>query len=174
MIRRMQFLHYIAGKTRAGKLVAIGFELSPDPEASLQALQGTMPFEVTSMAVEVGDSTKLETLRAQFRDFHANGLWYRPDAAIQEFVGKIESVDPAVGRTKRVSLDLVPEDFHDLETLVQETGIKGKAKLLRRALRFYAAMHRLKAQGFMIQAVKGGRMIQFPDLEAVLKASLDG
>lgn len=163
----MQFLHYVAGKNRSGKVVAIGLDLTSDPEASVTSMKGLMPFDVETMAVEVGSPARLEELRAQFKVHHAQGPWYRPDQSLLDFVAAIESIKPDALKSKRVSLDLVPQDFADLEVLVKETGVKGKAKLLRKALRFYSAMHRFKARGYMIQAVKGGSMIQFPNLESV-------
>jgi hypothetical protein len=163
----MQFLHYVAGKNRSGKIVAVGFDLTADPEASVTSMKGLMPFEVETMAVEVGSPARLEELKEQFKAHHAQGPWYRPDQSVLDFVAAVEKVDPSIGKSKRVSLDLIHEDFADLEVLVKETGVKGKAKLLRKALRFYSAMHRYKAQGYMIQAVKGGHMIQFPNLESV-------
>ena len=163
----MQFLHYVVGKGRSGKVVAYGLDLCADPEASLVSMKGVMPFEVSTLATEVGDSAKLEELRKKFQLHHVQGPWFKPVDEIRMYIESVDSVDPDLAKSKRVSLDLTPEDFSDLETLVKETGVKGKAKLLRKALRFYSAMYRYKAQGYMIQAVQGGKMIQFPDLEAI-------
>lgn len=161
----MQFIHYIGGEGRNGKLVALGFGLSSDPEAHLATLKGTMPFNLKILAIEAGSAEKLELLREQFKKSHINGFWYQPTPELQQHVKAVEVVDPAMGKMTRVSLDLSPDEFGQLEKLVEETGTKGKAKFLRKALRFYAALYRYKAQGYMIQVVRGGKMVQFPDLD---------
>lgn len=161
----MQFIHYIGGTSKAGKLISIGIGLSSDPAAALEALKGTMPFDLRMLAVELGTSERLESVKAAFKAACQNGFWYQPTAELEAHVNGIESVDPDLGKTTRVSLDLVPEEFAALAKLTQEMGVRSKAELLRRALRFYGAMYRYKAQGFGIQAVKGGKLIQFPELD---------
>ncbi len=161
----MQFVHYIGGENRGHKIIAVGFGLSSDPVAHLASLQGTMPFDLRLLAVEQGTAEKLEGLKATFLSSHLHGFWYKPSPELLAHIQAIESVDPALGKATRVSLDLSPEEFSHLEKLVSEMGAKSKAKLLRMALRFYGALYRYKAQGFMIQAVRGGKMIQFPDLD---------
>lgn len=163
----MQFIHYIGGSTRAGKLVAVGLGLSNDPAGHLASLKGTLPFDVKLLAIEEGTPEKLEVLKELFKAFHTNGPWYRPAPELQAHIETVEVVDQSVGKTTRVSLDLSPEEFAALEKLVEEMGAKSKAQLLRKALKFYGALYRYKAQGYGIQAVKGGKMIQFPDLETV-------
>lgn len=162
----MQFIHYIGGETRSKKLVAVGLALSNDPVTHLASLKGTMPFELRTMAVEQGTPSQLEQLKETFKAAHLNGFWYKPSPALVAHVEAVESVDPALGKMTRVSLDLTPEEFAALEKLVGESGTKSKAQLLRKALRFYRVMHAYKAQGYGIQAVRGGKMIQFPDLDA--------
>ena len=163
----MQFLTYIGGVGRNGKLVAVGIGLCADPAVYIASL-GAMPFELKLLAVEEGTAEKLEQLKEQFKAAHLNGPWYKPTDELQKYVDSLESVDAAVlGRAKRISLDLSPEEFAQLEGLVEEMGAKTKANLLRKAFRFYQALYRYKAQGFMIQAVKGGKMLQFPDLDTI-------
>lgn len=161
----MQFIYYVGGESRAKKLVAVGFGLSSDPAATVVDLQVAMPFDLRMMAIEQGNAEKLEQLKDRFKTSHMNGLWYKPSAELQEHIQGVTVVDPEVGKTVRVSLDLVCEEFASLEQLVGEMGLKSKAQLLRKAFRFYQAMYRYKAQGYGIQAVKGGKLIQFPDLD---------
>lgn len=162
----MQFIHYIGGAGRNQKLVAIGFALSNDPAAHLASIQGTMPFDLKILAIEQGTPERLEELKELFKTAHLNGFWYTPKPELLAHIEAVESIDTSLGKPTRVSLDLVPEEFAALEKLVEEMGAKSKAQLLRKALRFYGAMYRFKAQGYGIQAVKGGKMIQFPDLDS--------
>lgn len=163
----MQFIHYIGGTARTGKLISIGIGLSNDPRATLENLKGTLPFELKMMAIEAGTADRLESLKETFKTAHQNGFWYHPTEELQAHVAAVETVDQDLGKTTRVSLDLVPEEFAALAKLTEEMGVRSKAELLRKALRFYGAIYRYKAQGFGIQAVKGGKLIQFPDLDSV-------
>jgi hypothetical protein len=164
------FIHYVGGEGRNKKLVAIGFGLSTDPKAYVAALHGTMPFNLRLLACEKGDDAKLEKLRATFKGAHLNGPWYKPTPELQVHIDSVEAVDleaskDAPGKMTRVSLDLNADEFAALEQLVGEMGAKSKAQLLRQALRFYGNLYRYKAQGYGIQAVRGGKLIQFPDLD---------
>jgi len=164
------YIHYIGGEGRKKKLLAISFGLSNDPQRHLSSLNGTMPFDLRLLACEKGTEEKLEKLRQTFKPAHLNGPWYRPTPELQAHVNSVEAVDPATDKeapTKvtRVSLDLNAEEFSALEQLVEQMGLKSKAQLLRKALRFYGALYRYKAQGYGIQAVRGGKLLQFPDLD---------
>lgn len=161
----MQFIHYVAGESRAKKLVAIGLALVPDPVAHLASLKGTMPFDLRTMALEIGTAEKLEELKAAYQAGHLHGFWFKPVPELLAHVAAVEPLDPSVAKMTRVSLDLTPEEFAGLKKLVEEGCAKNKAQLLRKALRFYTAMYQYKAQGYGIQAVRGGKLIQFPDLD---------
>lgn len=67
--------------------------------------------------------------------------------------------------TTRVSLDLTPEENAELNRLVKTLKTRTRARLLRQALRFYAVLVDHKEQGYLIQAIKGGSLLQFPDLD---------
>jgi hypothetical protein len=82
-------------------------------------------------------------------------------------VAELRPVDRGAGKPRRVSLDLEPEEFAALETMVEQMGTITKARLLRRAVKFYRSLIRYKAQGYLIQAIKGGKLVQFPDLEDI-------
>lgn len=164
----MQFVHYILGSSKAGNEVAVAIGLSPDPDAALTALNAWAPFALKLVGVEEGSQERLESVRAQFKALRLNGPWYKVAPELKDHIQALAPLDAVkVAATKRVSVDLEPEEFTDLEAFVDELGAKSKADLFRRALRFYRALHRYKAQGHIIQAIKGGRLLQFPDLDDV-------
>lgn len=69
-------------------------------------------------------------------------------------------------KSGRLTLDMSEKDTAELESMVEQLGTKTKARLIRQALRFYKVVSGLKKQGFLIQAIRGGTLKQFPDLEA--------
>lgn len=71
-----------------------------------------------------------------------------------------------MSKSGRLTLDMPEKDMAELEDMVQTLGTRTKSRLIRRALRFYKVVTGLKRQGFLIQAIKGGTLKQFPDLEA--------
>lgn len=162
------FIAYFAGTTKAGKIVAVAICQTSAPDTHLASLGDMLPFKAEVIGVEPGDATKFQEVRTQFQAHHLNGIWYRPDAELISYAKALGTVE-VHGPRQRVSLDLEPEEFADLEAFVKELGGKTKAALLRRAYRFYRALYRYKAQGWLIQAVKGGRLVQFPDLEDIPK-----
>lgn len=67
--------------------------------------------------------------------------------------------------TTRVSLDLTPAEKAELTRLVKLRKARTGANLLRKALRFYAMCADHLEDGYSLQAIKGGRLYQFPDLD---------
>ncbi len=65
----------------------------------------------------------------------------------------------------RLSLDMSAEEMKELEDMVLTMGTRTKSRLIRRAIRLYKVLVGLKKQGFLIQAIKGGNLKQFPNLE---------
>ena len=163
----MGFIHFIGGEGRNGKLISVAMGLSANPESYIATLNGSMPFTLKLLGLEVGTAERLEELRKRFRSLHIKGPWFKAAPALTKYVEELEEVERDYAKTRRVSLDLDPEEFAELEMMVGELGEKTKAAVLRRARRFYRSILRYKAQGYMIQAIKGGEMIQFPNLDDV-------
>ncbi len=68
-------------------------------------------------------------------------------------------------KKKRVPLELTEDELQDLDELVETRKTRTRMRLIRRALRFYKVLSDHKEQGFLIQAVKQGTLLQFPDLD---------
>jgi len=162
----MQWLHYIAGKGKTGKLVAIAIGMGPDPDTFVARYDDTMPFDISLMGIEEGSQERLEALRTQFQGGHLHGPWYKATGPLVTLVEGLEPVDRGQG-SRRVSLDLPTAEFTQLEDMVKELGMVTKSRLLRRALRFYLRLGRYKARGYALQAIKDGQLIQFPDLDHI-------
>ncbi len=163
----MSFIYYIAADSKVGKIVSIAVGVSSDPEEEVSNLDAVMPFKMRLLGLELGSLGRLEAVRHQFRGAHIRGSWFQPSEELQTYVSLLPAIDRSKNQSIRVSLDLNYSEHADLERFVEELGSKTKARLLRRAFRFYQALHRYKAQGFLIQAVKGGTLIQFPDLDDI-------
>lgn len=69
-------------------------------------------------------------------------------------------------KTVRIPLDLSPDELAQLDRVKQVMKTRTRARYLRQALRFYAQLVDLKEKGFLIQAIKPGTLLQFPDLDA--------
>lgn len=162
----MPFIVFIGGESRLGKLVSVVMGLAPTPEALRSMIEDASPFELKILGAEPGGEDEHRELQKRFAPALMKGLWYRPSEDLLEYVKGLLPLE-GQGPTKRVSLDLEPQDFADLEVFVREKGLKTKSALLRRALRFYRALHRYQAQGFVIQAIRNGRLVQFPDLDDI-------
>jgi len=159
------FIHYIGGLGKGDKVVAVAIGLSPDPEEQLEALRDASPFTLRMLGLEEGNRERLEGLQATFRLLKMRGPWYRFSETIEAHIAGLPPVEKVV-KYKRISLDLPPGEFRDLERTVGLLGLKTKARLLRRAVRLYNRLGELKAQGWTIQAIKSGKLVQFPDLDA--------
>lgn len=70
-----------------------------------------------------------------------------------------------MSKSGRLSLDMSEEEMAELEEMVRDMKTRTKSRLIRRAIRFYKVVVKLKKQGFLIQAIKGGTLKQFPNLE---------
>jgi hypothetical protein len=163
----MPWIYYVKGLGKTNKIVAIGIGLAANPETQIAELEGSMPFQLELAGVEEGSQERLEALYARFQADHLRGLWYKPSAAVLGHIAELSPVDRDTSKTRRVSLDLGPNEFAELELMVEQTGTVTKARLLRKAVRFYRSLMKYKAQGFLIQAVKGGKLVQFPDLDDI-------
>jgi hypothetical protein len=161
------WIYYIRGVGQSGKLIAVGIGLGTEPESRVAELEGMMPYRTELAGIEEGSQERLEALQERFRADHLHGPWYKPSAALVGHVAELQPVNRETGKTRRVSLDLDPSEFADLETMVEQMGTVTKSRLLRRAVKFYQSLVRYKAQGYLIQAIKGGKLVQFPDLEDI-------
>jgi hypothetical protein len=159
------WIHYIGGLGKGDKLIVVAIGLSSDPEGQVSVLQDVSPFKLTLLGAEEGDQKRLEDLRQQFKGAQMHGPWFKVTNGLKEHVAALKPVTPTRPKPKRVSLDLPPNEFRDIEEVVAMLGLKTKARFLRKAARFYVRAGKLKAQGWGIQAVKAGKLLQFHDLD---------
>jgi hypothetical protein len=68
-------------------------------------------------------------------------------------------------KSVRVPLRLTEDERDALDALKAQLKTRTRMRLIRRALRFYKVLADLKSQGYLIQAVKQGSLLQFPDLD---------
>jgi hypothetical protein len=160
----MRWIYYVRG-TDESALVGIG--LGAEPETHVVELQETLPFQIELAGLEEGDPERLEDLKERFRQDHVRGMWYRPSEALTGHLAGLGPTDREAGKIRRVSIDLTPEEFVALEKMVQELGTTTKTRLIHKAIKFYRALITYKAKGYLIQAVKGGKLVQFPDLDDI-------
>lgn len=66
---------------------------------------------------------------------------------------------------RRVPLELTEEELAEVDALVEVRKTRTRSRLIRRALRFYKVLSDHKEQGYLIQAIKPGSLLQFPDLD---------
>lgn len=160
------FIAFFAGEGRQNKTLALAICVTSDVQSSLSTVSQTSPFELRVLGVEPGGNDKLRELQDKFAPFFMRTIWYRPAEPMLQYIAALPPVEIEKA-TKRVSLDLEPEDFADLETFVTEVGAKTKANLLRRAYRFYRRVHGYVKQGYEFQAIKGGKLVIFPNLDDI-------
>lgn len=161
----MNWVYYVTGLGRDDKVLTVGIGLSPNPEQEVAHMSNFMPYRLKLAGMERGDLELLEQTKRTFRRDHMNNMWFRPSEPLLAHLETLILERPAPIR--RVSLDLTPEEFDALENLVKQMGVVTKARLLRKAFKFYEALHKYKARGFIIQAIKGGSLVQFPDLDDI-------
>lgn len=162
----MQWIHYIGGRGKGGKLLSIAIGMSSDPDTFIAKFKNDMPFIIALLGLEEGSQERLEQLRVQFSGTSLHGPWYKPTGALTDIIENLPSVERG-GPVRRVSLDLPTEEFVQLDAMVRELGTVTKSRLLRRAMRFYLRLGRYKARGYALQAIKDGKLIQFPDLDDI-------
>jgi len=68
-------------------------------------------------------------------------------------------------KTIRLTLDLMPEEMQELDRLRDRLKTRTRSRLVRQALKFYSVLVDHRHEGYMIQAVKQGSLLQFPDLD---------
>jgi len=159
----MSYVYFIAGIGKNDKIVAISLGVARNPEVVIAAWKDTMPFGLKIMALQEGTAEKLEELEKEFRPDLINGSWYKPSESLLEYIKGLAPLTPNV-HTTRVSLDLNPEELASVERLAETQKIPSKAAFIRQALRFYGLLVDHKDRGFLIQAVRGGTLLQFPEL----------
>ena len=76
-------------------------------------------------------------------------------------------------KTVRVSLDLTPDEVKELDRLKVLLRTRTRARLIRTALRFYGVLADHKMNGYIIQAVKQGSLLQFPELDVPYPQEVD-
>jgi len=67
--------------------------------------------------------------------------------------------------TIRVSLDLTRDELELLDRMVRLRKTKTRARLLRQIIRFHSVLTDHKERGYLIQAIKQGSLLQFPELD---------
>lgn len=163
----MQWVFYIGGRLRADKLVTIKIGVSGDPKAHLAALAPTQPFDLEFLGLEVGGSELLVKRHKQFKALALRNDWFRPDPSLVKFIEELPKIDLAEGAVRKVCVDFEPEEFIALTEGVEVIGTKTKARLIRRAVKFYLKLGELRARGYFLQAMKGGKFTAFPDLDDI-------
>lgn len=159
-----QWIYFIGGRGKTGKIVAVAIGMSPNPEGKLASLAGNQPFRVELLGLEKGSQTRLEQLREKFAKAKLNGPWFRGEDALVSYIEALPPVDREAARPRRVSLDLSAEDFIELEGMVSEASAVTKQRFLRAAYKSFGRLVRFQARGYKIQAIKGGKLVQFDDL----------
>jgi hypothetical protein len=163
----MQWVFYIGGRLRQGKLVTIKIGVSADPSGHLAALAPTQPYDLELIGLEVGGADLLAQRQKEFRALALRNDWYRPDAKLVDFIQGLPQVDLGKGAAKKVCVDFTPEEFALLEAGVETIGTITKARLIRRAVTFYLKLGELRARGYLLQAMRGGKFTAFPDLDDI-------
>lgn len=163
----MQWVFYIGGSLRPGKLVTVKIGISADPGGHLASLAPTQPYDLELIGLEVGGPELLAKRQKEFRSVFLRNDWYRPDVKLVEFIQGLPKVDLGKGATKKVCVDFTPEEFALLETGVETIGTVTKARLIRRAVAFYLKLGDLRARGYLLQAMRGGKFTAFPDLDDI-------
>jgi hypothetical protein len=166
----VQWICYIAGLGRKGDFVVIQIALAEDPNVYLAALKPTQPYELRLLGSEPGTEELLEERRAQFRSGFRNG-WVKPSPELLAHVEALPEADPKLGALKKVCVDWTPAEVLGIEQGVERMGLKTKTRLIRRAVRFFLGLTAYHAKGWTIQAVKGGRFVQFKDLDDIEEPS---
>jgi len=159
----MSFVHFIAGMGK-NDVVAVNIGVSKNPEFTLAEWKNQMPFPLKLLGMQQGTLEDAERLHKQFRTSLMHGSWYKATRPLLDYVASLEKLDPN-SKTVRVSLDLNPEELAMVERLAAVTGHPSKVALIRKALRFYNQLVEHKERGYLIQAVKGGSLLQFPQLD---------
>ncbi len=161
----MQWIHYLGGRGKSGKIVAIGIGMSHDPDLFLSQHCSSLPFDAELLKIEEGSQELLDGIRQEYQVDHLNGPWYRVSDKLMDRISALKLTHSS--GTRRVSLDLSVQEFDELSAMVKELGTRTKSRLLRRALRFFLALRRYKARGYVIQAIKGGLLTQFHDFDDI-------
>lgn len=160
----MSYVYFIGGMGRNEKVLSINLGVSRNPETVLASWKAIMPFELKILGLQAGTAEQLETLEKEFRPDRVHGSWYKPSEALLEYIKGLSQISPEVATT-RVSLDLNPEELTSVEHMVEVQNASTKAGLIRKALRFYGLLVEHKEKGYLIQAVRGGTLLQFPELD---------
>ena|ERR1700744_3580425 len=160
----MSYIYFVGGIGKNDKVMTINLGVARNPEAVVASWKGLMPFSLKILAIQEGTAEKLEELEKEFRPDHLHGSWYKPSETLLEYIKGLAQIDPDV-HTTRVSLDLSPEELASVERLAEAEKIKTKAAFIRKAVRFYGLLVDHKERGFLIQAVRGGTLLQFPELD---------
>jgi len=157
------WIHYIGGHGAKEKLVAVEIGLGENPERYLADLRKASPFKLALLKIEEGSIERFEAVQALFKAVRLQGgSWYRATDALRSHIDALPEVNHRP-KTRRVSLLLPPDEFVEVEKAVEVLGTKTKNRLIRRALRSYLNLVRFRAQGYKIQAIKGGKLILLDD-----------
>lgn len=164
----MSWVFFARGMNKAGKTVALAMDLHPTPEVWLEEMAARSPFPKLKLAaMQVGDVDLLGRLRERFREYHMNGPWYRVGQLIEDYFQALPKPDRSQAATRRITVEIPSEDFAALTEATQRLGTRTKARFLRQAYKFYLALSDYKSRGYLIQAIKGGQLVQFPDLNDI-------
>ena len=164
----MSWVFFVRGMGRTGKTVALAMDLHPSPEAWLEEMSPKAPFsKLEIVAMEEGSLDLLGSLKERFKSYHLNGPWYKVGQPMEDYFQSLPEPNRTLGGTRRVTIEISPDDFAALTEATQRLGTKTKSRFIRQAYRFYLSLVDYKSRGYLIQAVKGGKLVQFPDLNDI-------
>ncbi len=162
-----EWLFFVRGLSKTNRTVALAIELGPSPENWVRESERLMPYRLELAGVEEGSLELLERLRERFRGQHLHGPWYRPSEALEAYVAGLGPVDQDWNKARRITILVPPEEFSEIERSVKRLGLVTKSRLLRRAYRLYIDLGAYHARGYRIQAIREGKLVQFPNLDRI-------
>lgn len=166
----MTWVFFARGRGRTGKTVALAMDLHANPELWIEEMASKAPFPRLELAaMEEGSQDLLGRLKERFREYHLNGPWYKTGQLIEDYFQALPEPDRRSGSARRITIEVPPDEFAALTEATARLGTRTKTRFLRQAYRFYLALSDYKARGYLIQAVKGGKLVQFPDLDDIRK-----
>jgi len=163
----MLWIYYIGGRGKSGKLVLIKIGISADPEAQLSALTPLQAFDLELLGFEEGSPDLLEERKMKFQKIALKNDWYHAKSELLVYIAELPRVTLEKGNMKKICVDLTPDEWNALVRGVEETDSRTKTRLIRRALKFYTALGRYKALGYMLQVLRGGKYHVFTDLDDI-------
>lgn len=163
----MQWICYIGGCYKSGKVAVIQIVSSGDPERYVASLTSTQPFDLKLMAIEKDEGNILAERRKQFRQSAMSNGWHRAVDDILQFVKSLPEIEREKVVTRKVCVDFSPDEAEKIQRQAIRHGAITKARLIRRAVKFYLGLLTYKERGWTVQVIKGGRFVAFSNLDNI-------